>query len=101
MFSDFRPCIYVFIGKRRSEGVRLKNVFQKYKTFNYISFVFSSSDDLASIQYLAPYAGTALGEWFRERGYNAGVVYDDLSEHAVAYRQISLLLRRPPGREAC
>lgn len=100
MFSDFMPCIYVFIGKRRSEGVRVKNVFQKYNTFNYLTFIFSSSDDLASIQYLAPYAGTALGEWFRDRGYHAAIVYDDLSEHAVAYRQISLLLRRPPGREA-
>jgi F-type H+/Na+-transporting ATPase subunit alpha len=100
VFTDFAPCIYVFIGKRRSEGVRVKNVFQKYNTFNYLTFIFSSSDDLASIQYLAPYAGTALGEWFRDRGYHAAVVYDDLSEHAVAYRQISLLLRRPPGREA-
>lgn len=100
MFSDFAPCIYVFVGKKRSEGVRVKNVFEKYNTFNYISFIFTSSDDLASIQYLAPYAGTAVGEWFRDRGYHAAIVYDDLSEHAVAYRQISLLLRRPPGREA-
>lgn len=100
VFSDFAPCIYVFVGKKRSEGVRLKNVFEKNKTLNYITFMFSSSDDLASIQYLAPYAGTALGEWFRDRGYHAAIVYDDLSEHAVAYRQISLLLRRPPGREA-
>ena len=100
IFSDFAPCIYVFIGKKRSEGVRLKNVFLKRQTFNYMTFMFTSSDDLASIQYLAPYAGTALGEWFRDHGYHAAIVYDDLSEHAVAYRQISLLLRRPPGREA-
>jgi len=100
VFSDFAPCIYVFVGKKRSEGVRLKNVFEKNKTLNYITFIFSSSDDLASIQYLAPYAGTALGEWFRDSGYHSAIVYDDLSEHAVAYRQISLLLRRPPGREA-
>jgi len=100
VFLDFTPCIYVFIGKRRSEGVRLKNVFERNNTFNYMTFIFTSSDDLAAIQYLAPYAGTAIGEWFRDNGYHCAIVYDDLSEHSVAYRQMSLLLRRPPGREA-
>ncbi len=100
VYADFAPCIYVFIGKRRSEGVRLKNVFVRHGAMNYTSFVFTSSDDLAALQYLAPYAGSAMGEWFRDRSYHCAIVYDDLSEHAVAYRQISLLLRRPPGREA-
>lgn len=100
IYADFTPCIYVFIGKRRSEGVRLKNVFTRHDSMKYTSFVFTSSDDLAALQYLAPYSGSAMGEWFRDRSYHCAIVYDDLSEHAVAYRQISLLLRRPPGREA-
>lgn len=68
--------------------------------FNYTTVVFTSSDELVGLTYFCPYAACAMGEFFRDRGYHAVVVYDDLSTHAVAYRQISLLLRRPPGREA-
>lgn len=67
---------------------------------NYTSIVFSHADQAAALQFMAPYAGCAIGEWFRNKGYRAIVVYDDLSQHAVAYRQMSLLLKRPPGREA-
>lgn len=98
--SRFFPCIYIFIGKKRSELLRIKYLLIKKKAIMYTCLVFSSCDDLAAIQYLAPYAGTAMGEWFRDKGYHALIIYDDLSEHAIAYRQLSLLLRRPPGREA-
>lgn len=94
------PCIYVFIGKRRSELVRIQNVLSTQGALHYTCLLFSGSDELASLQYLAAYSGCAIGEWFRDQGYHPIVIYDDLSEHAVAYRQIALLLRRPPGREA-
>lgn len=96
----FIPCIFVSIGKKRSEVARLKQLLVKNEAFSYTHFMYTSSDDSASLQYLAPYAGCAIGEWFMNRGYDALIIYDDLSEHAVAYRQMSLLLRRPPGREA-
>jgi F-type H+/Na+-transporting ATPase subunit alpha len=96
----FTPCIYVFIGKRRSELIRSKNVLISRGSFDYTCIVFTSSDDLAAIQYFSAYAGSSIAEWFKNKGYNAIIVYDDLSEHAVAYRQMALLLRRPPGREA-
>jgi len=96
----FMPCIFVAIGKKRSEVIRIKFILSNFNALYYTCIVFTSSDSYASLQYLAPYAGAAVGEWFRNRGYNAIVIYDDLSQHAVAYRQISLLLRRPPGREA-
>ena len=98
--SFFVPCIFVGIGKKRSEIARIRRLLILKDAFYYTSFVYASSDDIASIQYLAPYAGCAVGEWFMNRGYDALIIYDDLSEHAVAYRQMSLLLRRPPGREA-
>ena len=98
--SRFMPCIYILIGKRRSELLRIKYILVAQNAFNYTCIVFSGCDELAALQYVAPYAGTTIGEWFRTQGYHALVIYDDLSEHAVAYRQLSLLLRRPPGREA-
>src|SRR5207302_952368 len=98
--STLIPCVYVGIGQKRSEIARIKKLFEFTNAFNYTTIVFTSADDLASIQFLAPYAGCTIGEWFRDSGYKAVVVYDDLSAHAVAYRQMSLLLRRPPGREA-
>lgn len=96
----FLPCIYVVVGGRRSEMSRVKRLLQIAGAMTYTALVFTSADDLAALQYLAPYAGCAMGEWFRDRGFRALVVYDDLSIHAQAYRQVSLLLRRPPGREA-
>jgi len=92
--------VYVAIGKKRSEIVRIRKVLISNGAFNYTCLVFTSADDLAALQYIAPYSGCTIGEWFRDRGYHSLVVYDDLSQHAVSYRQISLLLRRPPGREA-
>ena len=96
----FKPCIYVSIGQKRSEAIRIKEVLNSFDCFWYTSIIFSSSDDLPIIQYYAPYTGCILGEWFMKRGYDAILVFDDLSKHSVAYRQITLLLRRPPGREA-
>ena len=96
----YTPCIFVAIGKKRSEIVRIKRVLLSHGAFNYTSIVFTSSDDLVALQYLAPYSGCTMAEFFRDRGMHSVVVYDDLSNHAVAFRQISLLLRRPPGREA-
>lgn len=98
--SLFLPCIYVIVGGRRSEAARIKWLLQTSGAMTYTALVFTSADDLAALQYIAPYAGCAMGEWFRDNGYRALVVYDDLSIHAQAYRQVSLLLRRPPGREA-
>lgn len=98
--SSFVPCIYVSIGQRRSEVYRIKNLFNKLNTLSYTCIVFTSADENPGIQHLSPYAGTRIGEWFRDKGYNSLVIYDDLTNHAFAYRQMSLLLRRPPGREA-
>jgi proton translocating ATP synthase F1 alpha subunit len=98
--SLFIPCVYVVVGGRRSEMARVKRLLQVTGAFDYTVAVFTSADDLAALQHIAPSAGCAIGEWFRDHGYKAIVVYDDLSIHAQAYRQVSLLLRRPPGREA-
>lgn len=98
--SKLIPCIYVGIGQKRSEIARIKKLLELSGALNYTSIIFTSSDEPASIQFIAPYAGCTIGEWFRDNGYKAIAVYDDLSQHAVAYRQMSLLLRRPPGREA-
>jgi len=99
-FTYFKPCIYVFIGQKRSESIRIQQVLSRYDTTWYTSIIFSSSDDLPIIQYYAPYTGCVIGEWFMDRGFDSILVFDDLSKHSVAYRQITLLLRRPPGREA-
>ncbi|MFO7322945.1 MAG: F0F1 ATP synthase subunit alpha [Chloroflexota bacterium] len=93
-------CIYVAIGKRRGEVARMVALLEEYGAMEYTTVVVASASDAAALQYIAPYAGCAIGEWFMENGKDALIVYDDLSRHAWAYRQVSLLLRRPPGREA-
>ncbi len=93
-------CIYVAIGKRRGEVARLVALLEEYGAMEYTTVVVASASDSAAMNYIAPYAGCAIGEWFMENGKDALVIYDDLSKHAWAYRQVSLLMRRPPGREA-
>lgn len=93
-------CIYVAIGQKLSSVVALAKTLEKYGAMEYTTIVNASSDDPAPLQFLAPYAGAAIGEEDMHTGKHALVVYDDLSKHAVAYRQLSLLLQRPPGREA-
>jgi F-type H+/Na+-transporting ATPase subunit alpha len=93
-------CIYVAIGKRRGEIARLVATLEEAGAMEYTTVVVASASDAAAMQYIAPYSGCAIGEWFMENGKDALVVYDDLSKHAWAYRQVSLLMRRPPGREA-
>ncbi len=98
--SDSLYCVYVAIGQKRSNITQLVSVLESHKSMNYTIVVSATAADPASMQFLAPYSGCAIGEYFRDRGFHALVVYDDLSKQAVAYRQMSLLLRRPPGREA-
>ncbi|MFA5146442.1 MAG: F0F1 ATP synthase subunit alpha [Candidatus Omnitrophota bacterium] len=93
-------CIYVAIGQKMSNIVAVSETLRKYGAIEYTTIVSASSRDSASLQYLAPYAGCAIGEEFLYSGRHALVIYDDLSKHAQSYRQLSLLLRRPPGREA-
>lgn len=93
-------CIYSAIGQRRSTVLRVYNLLKKEKALYYSCVVSSTSSCKAVLQYLTPYVGTTIGEHFMDTGHNAFVVYDDLSNHSVAYRQMALLLRRPPGREA-
>jgi F-type H+-transporting ATPase subunit alpha len=93
-------CIYVAIGQKTSTIARLVEKLQEHGAMDYTIIVSATARTPASLQYIAPYAGCAVGEYFMYGGKHALVVYDDLSKHAVAYRQISLLLRRPPGREA-
>jgi F-type H+-transporting ATPase subunit alpha len=93
-------CIYVAIGQKKAQIARVLGTLEKYGAMEYTTIVVASADDPAAMQYIAPYAGCAIGEEFMETGRDALVVYDDLSKHAWAYRQVSLLLRRPPGREA-
>jgi F-type H+-transporting ATPase subunit alpha len=93
-------CIYVAIGQKRSSVARVVKTLQDAGAMDYTIVVSASASDPAPLQFLAPYAGCTMGEYFRDNGKHALVVYDDLSKHATAYRQLSLLLRRPPGREA-
>lgn len=93
-------CIYVAIGQKQSNVVSIADTLTKYGAMDYTIIVTASARSSASLQYLAPYAGCAMGEEFLYNGKHALVIYDDLSKHAIAYRQLSLLLRRPPGREA-
>ena len=93
-------CIYVAIGQKASTIANVVRKLQEYGAMEYTIVVAASASDSAALQYLAPYAGCTMGEYFRDRGEDALIIYDDLSKQAVAYRQISLLLRRPPGREA-
>ena len=93
-------CFYVAIGQKRSTVARVVDILKKNGAMEYTTVVAATASEPASLQYIAPYAGCAMGEYFRDSGRHALCVYDDLSKHAQAYRQISLLLRRPPGREA-
>lgn len=93
-------CIYVAIGQKKSTVVQIQDTLEKHGAMDYTTIVSSTADELAPLQYLAPYAGCAIGEEFMENGKHVLIIYDDLSKHAVAYRAMSLLLRRPPGREA-
>jgi F-type H+-transporting ATPase subunit alpha len=93
-------CIYVAIGQKQSTVARLVETLREHGAMDYTVVVSASASETAPMQYLAPYAGAAIGEYFRDRGQHVLIAYDDLSKHAVAYRQLSLLLRRPPGREA-
>ena len=100
--TDYRPlyCIYVAIGQKESSIARLTATLEKAGAMPWTTIVAAPAADSATSQYLAPFAGAAMGEWFMDNGMDALVVYDDLSKHAVAYRQISLVLKRPSGREA-
>jgi F-type H+-transporting ATPase subunit alpha len=93
-------CIYVAVGQKKAAVARTLGILEKYGAMDHTIIVMSSADESAALQYIAPYAGTAIGEEFMETGRDALIIYDDLSKHAWAYRQVSLLLRRPPGREA-
>src|SRR4051794_30545234 len=93
-------CVYVAIGQKRSTVAQVVSTLEKYGAMDYTIVVSASASDPAPMQYLAPFSGCAIGEYFRDTKRHALCVYDDLSKHAAAYREISLLLRRPPGREA-
>lgn len=93
-------CIYVAVGQKRSSVVKIVNKLIKLDAMFYTTVISATASDAASLQYIAPYSGCTVGEWFRDNGLHALIIYDDLSKHAVAYRQMSLLLRRPSGREA-
>jgi len=93
-------CIYVAIGQKRSTVAQVVKTLEDYGAMDYTFVVAATASDPAPMQYIAPYAGCSMGEYFRDRGKHAVCFYDDLSKHAAAYREISLLLRRPPGREA-
>jgi len=93
-------CIYVAIGQKGSTVSKVVQTFEEHGAMEYTTVVLSTANDPAPVTYIAPYSGAAMGEYFRDNGMHALVVYDDLSKHAWAYRQVSLLLRRPPGREA-
>jgi F-type H+-transporting ATPase subunit alpha len=100
--KDYRPlyCIYVAIGQKQSNIARLIALLDQAGAMPYTIIVASPASDSATSQYLAPFAGAAIGEWFMNHGMDALIVYDDLSKHAVAYRQVALVLKRPSGREA-
>lgn len=100
--KDYRPlyCIYVAIGQKQSNVARIISVLEQAGAMPYTIVVASPASDSATNQYIAPFAGAAMGEWFMDHGMDALIIYDDLSKHAVAYRQVSLVLKRPSGREA-
>merc|ERR1712087_1065132 len=93
-------CIYVAVGQKRSTVAQLFEILRKNDCLKYTTIVAATASDAAPLQFLAPYTGCAMAEYFRDNGKHAVIFYDDLSKQAVAYRQMSLLLRRPPGREA-
>ena len=100
--KDHRPlyCIYVAIGQKNSNVARTVAVLEKHGALRYTTIVSAPASESATNQYFAPFAGAAMGEWFMDNGMDALIIYDDLSKHAVAYRQVSLVLKRPSGREA-
>src|ERR1041385_8153004 len=100
--KDYRPlyCIYVAIGQKQSSVARIIGVLEEAGAMPYTIIVDSPASDSATNQYLAPFAGAAMGEWFMDNGMDALIIFDDLSKHAVAYRQVCLVLKRPSGREA-
>ncbi len=100
--KDFRPlyCIYVAIGQKNSNVARALDILDREGALPYTTIISAPASDTATNQYLAPFAGAAMGEWFMDNGMDALIIYDDLSKHAVAYRQVSLVLKRPSGREA-
>jgi F-type H+-transporting ATPase subunit alpha len=98
--DDDVVCIYVAIGQKRAQVARVVATLEQYGALGHTVIINASASDSAALQYIAPYAGCAIGEYFMEKGQHALVVFDDLTKHAWAYRQVSLLLRRPPGREA-
>jgi F-type H+-transporting ATPase subunit alpha len=93
-------CIYVAIGQKQSTVAQVVDRLKEHGAMAYTTIVLAGASESAPLQFLAPYAGVTIGEYFRDKGQHALIIYDDLSKHAVAYRQLSLLLRRPPGREA-
>ena len=93
-------CVYVAIGQKRSTVAQITKTLEEAGALEYTTIVAATASDSAPLQFLAPYTGCTIGEYFRDNGMHALIVYDDLSKQAVAYRQMSLLLRRPPGREA-
>ena len=100
--QEYRPlyCIYVAIGQKNSNVARVLAILEKEDAMRYTTIISAPASDSATNQYLAPFAGAAMGEWFMDNGMDALIIYDDLSKHAVAYRQVSLVLKRPSGREA-
>ena len=100
--KDHRPlyCIYVAVGQKNSNVARALAVLEKEEAMPYTTIISAPASDSATNQYLAPFAGAAMGEWFMDNGMDALIIFDDLSKHAVAYRQVSLVLKRPSGREA-
>src|SRR5205823_14000246 len=98
----YRPLysIYVAIGQKQSNIARVISVLEEQGAMPYTIIIAAAASDSATNQYLAPFSGASMGEWFMDNGMDALIVFDDLSKHAVAYRQVSLLLTRPPGREA-
>src|SRR5215203_1720039 len=100
--SEYRPLysIYVAIGQKQSTIARILSVLEEAGAMPYTIVLAAPASDSATSQYLAPFAGAAMGEWFMDNGMDALIIYDDLSKHAVAYRQVSLVLKRPSGREA-
>jgi F-type H+-transporting ATPase subunit alpha len=100
--KDYRPlyCIYVAVGQKNSNVARALAILEKEGAMPYTTIISAPASDTATNQYLAPFAGAAMGEWFMDNGMDALIIYDDLSKHTVAYRQVSLVLKRPSGREA-
>ena len=93
-------CVYVAIGQKKSSVAKIVNTLKANGAMEYTIIIIASAAESASLQYLSPYSGCTMGEYFRDKGQHALIIYDDLSKHAVSYRELSLLLRRPPGREA-